>query len=79
MKKALEDGRCVVDMEYMVKKEPSRFERLKPDIVAFDQNNGFRFIKLKYADNGSGKNSGSDTWISGSGLITLRDSITGLF
>lgn len=55
MKKAPGDGRCVLDMEYMVKKEPSRFERFKPDIVAFDKNNGFRFIKLKYADNGSGK------------------------
>lgn len=51
MKKAPEDGWCVVDMEYTFdKKQSSTGKIFKPDIVVFDQNNGFGFIELKYKD-----------------------------
>lgn len=51
MKKAPEDGWCVVDMEYAFdSKQSSTGKIFKPDIVVFDQNNGFGFIELKYKD-----------------------------
>ena len=51
MKKAPEDGWCVVDMEYAFdSKQSSTGKIFKPDIVVFDQNNGFGFIELKYED-----------------------------
>lgn len=50
MKKNPEDGWCVVDMQYTVKKELSRSEIFTPDMVVFDKNRGFGFIELKYAD-----------------------------
>lgn len=51
MKKAPEDGWCVVDMEYTVETKLSRSGKpFTPDIVVFDQNNGFGLIELKYAD-----------------------------
>ena len=51
MKKAPEDGWCVVDMEYGVKGKLSPSGRVfKPDIVVFDQDHGFGLIELKYAD-----------------------------
>lgn len=51
MKKAPEDGWCVVDMEYGVKGRLSPSGKVfKPDIVVFDRDHGFGFIELKYAD-----------------------------
>lgn len=51
MKKAPEDGWCVIDMEYTVKTNLSRSGNpFSPDMVVFDQNNGFGFMELKYAD-----------------------------
>ena len=51
MKKAPEDGWCVVDMEYTFDKKQSLTGKIfKPDIVVFDKNNGFGFIELKYKD-----------------------------
>ena len=41
----------MVDMEYTFDKKQSLTGKIfKPDIVVFDQNNGFGFIELKYKD-----------------------------
>lgn len=55
MKKEPEDGWCVADMQYTVKKELSwSGKRFIPDMVVFDKNRGFGFIELKYADASTG-------------------------
>jgi len=54
MKKDPEDGWCVVDMQYTVKKELSQSKIFTPDMVVFDKNRGFGFIELKYADASTG-------------------------